>query len=194
LQEEERETDKTSKQLPESTDSGTSKEDTPVADSIKTAEPPSESADSKADTQKEFAEVTDIKETAEPLPEKSSATDESPLKKPLAMRHVVFRASSNSFYLTITMFTTVLLYGICVIFLVPVEWLQEQNWDVFKSIKALFYLMMTTLLVFPISLLFQLLIAGMVREFKRCKWQMELGGLAAGLLLCSLFFWPGWFL
>lgn len=116
------------------------------------------------------------------------------LPEPLAWRHILFRSSANSLYLTMTMFISMLTYGLMVIFFVPVEWLSEGDWQVFDSINALLYLAVVSMLLFPCSLIFQLLIAGMVQNFKRYKWQMELGGFGIAILLCILFFWPGYFL
>jgi hypothetical protein len=123
----------------------------------------------------------------EPLP-----LDHAPA--PLAWRHVLFRASANSLYLTSTMLISMLIYGLLVIFLVPVEWLEESNWPVFESISALLYLTFVSLLFFPVSLVFQLLIAGMLKDFRRYKWQTELIGLSIAILFCICFFWPGYFL
>lgn len=116
------------------------------------------------------------------------------LPEPLAWRHILFRSSANSLYLTMTMFISMLTYGLMVIFFVPVEWLAEEGWQVFDSINALLYLAVVSMLLFPCSLIFQLLIAGMVQNFKRYKWQMEFGGFGIAILLCILFFWPGYFL
>ncbi len=133
-------------------------------------------------------------ETAKNEAEDKPQVEIDQLPEPLAWRHILFRASANSLYLTSTMWISIAIYGLLVIFAVPVEWLEERNWEVFKSIGALAYLLMISLLFFPMSLVFQLLIAGMVAEFKRCKWQLELGGLLTAILLCIFFFWPGYFL
>ena len=150
----------------------------------------------KAKDEVDSKETSNVTSSPEPPVDTSAIKPETepPPHKQLAWRHVLFRASANSVYLATTMFISVLLYGLLVIFFVPTDWLVEKDWQVFKSLGALVYLMVISLIFFPVSLAFQLLIAGMVQDFKRYKWQMEIGGLAAALLLCILFFWPGYFL
>ena len=101
-------------------------------------------------------------------------------------------ASSNAFVFSLTMLFALLIYSLMVLFIVPVEWLKDSQWQVFPSLEFLLYMLGVCLAFFPLVLIFQLMIAGLVKNFKKYTWQMEAGGLAMAFLLGGLFFWPGY--
>ena len=101
-------------------------------------------------------------------------------------------ASSNAFIFSLTMLFALLIYSLMVMFIVPVEWLIDSQWQVFPSLGLLLYMLCVCLAFFPLVLIFQLMIAGLVKNFKKYTWQMEAGGLAMAFLLGGLFFWPGY--
>ena len=117
--------------------------------------------------------------------------DDSREKSP---RSLVFKASSNSLVFSLTMFFGLLIYGLMVLFIVPTAWLEEKNWQVVSSLNALLYLFIVSVVFFPVSLLFQLMVGGLVQDFKKYTWQMELAGLCIALLMALLFYWPGYWL
>jgi len=109
-------------------------------------------------------------------------------------RSLVFKASSNSLVLSLTMLVALLIYGLMVLFVVPTTWLEQRNWQVVASLNALLYMFVVSIIFFPISLVFQLMIGGLVQDFKKCTWQMELAGLCFALIMGILFYWPGYWL
>lgn len=124
------------------------------------------------------------------LPEEKPMAEEQQEK--MKGGRILVTASSNAFVFSMTMLFSLMIYSLMVLFIVPVEWLEEARWQVVPSLWALLYMLCVCLAFFPLVLIFQLMIAGMLQNFKKYTWQMEAGGLVAACLLGGLFFWPGY--
>ena len=128
--------------------------------------------------------------------EKPSVGEQNHLSEKNAVKKssVLYLASSNSLVFSVTMLVSLLLFGMIVLFVVPTQWLEERQWQVMPALHSLFYMFGISIIFYPVSLLFQLMIAGMVQEFKKYTWQMEFAGLSFALILGVCFFWPGYLL
>ena len=84
----------------------------------------------------------------------------------------------------------IMLYVSCVIFLMPTHYLEESQWDVMRALLSVKMMISFSLFLLPFVVLLQL-VTGM--NFVRRKIVMEFCAVLFSVLICTLFFWPGWF-
>ena len=90
---------------------------------------------------------------------------------------------------SVTASVTILLYVSCVIFLMPTDYLEKTQWDVLRAVLSLKMMLSFSLFLMPFIVLLQM-ISGV--NFNRKKNLLEFIAVLFGVLVCGLFFWPGW--
>ena len=90
-----------------------------------------------------------------------------------------------------SMLVSSVIYALFVIYFVPTEILENEQWSVFLAFEHLGVIMMVSMIVMPFVVLFQL-ITGVCLAKKR--FLIECIALLLSVLFCALFFWPGIFI
>ena len=121
--------------------------------------------------------------------EQMSLRAEAELKQ-VEVKALTFTGSIYSASLfSVTASVAILLYVSCVIFLMPTEYLEKTQWDVLRAILSIKMMLSFSLFLMPFIVLLQM-ITGV--DFNRKKTLLEFIAVLFSVLVCVLFFWPGW--
>jgi hypothetical protein len=90
-----------------------------------------------------------------------------------------------------SMLVSSVIYALFVVYFVPTEVLENEQWSVFLAFEHLGIIMMVSVIIMPFVVLFQL-ITGVCLAKKR--FLIECIAFLLSVLFCTLFFWPGIFI